>query len=45
MKGFAGDERKFFEKGIRTDRKPVPICEHLCKQMDVNKKNKHRIIT
>tara|TARA_B110000467_G_scaffold81901_1_gene73901 strand:- start:188 stop:415 length:228 start_codon:yes stop_codon:yes gene_type:complete len=23
--GFAGVERKFFEKGIRRDRKPVPI--------------------
>jgi len=25
IKCFAGVERKFFEKGIRRDRKPVPI--------------------
>ena len=25
MISFAGVERKFFEKGIRRDRKPVPI--------------------
>ncbi len=34
MKGFAGDEREFFEKGIRKDRKPVPI--HLQGWIDVN---------
>ena len=34
MKGFAGDEREFFEKGIRKDRKPVPI--HPQGWIDVN---------
>ena len=42
---FAGAERKFFEKGIRIDRKPVPVCEHLCTQTDVNLYSKHRIKT
>jgi len=32
--GFAGVERKFFEKGIRRDRKPVPI--HPKRWIDVN---------
>jgi len=31
---FAGVERKFFEKGIRRDRKPVPI--HPKRWIDVN---------
>ena len=34
IKGFAGDECKFFEKGIRKDRKPVPI--HPKGWIDVN---------
>ena len=34
MVSFAGVERKFFEKGIRRDRKPVPI--HPKRWIDVN---------
>ena len=34
--GFAGAERKFFEKGIRTDRKPVPVWVHISTQTDVD---------
>ena len=34
MYSFAGVERKFFEKGIRIDRKPVPI--HPKRWIDVN---------
>ena len=34
IKRFAGVERKFFEKGIRRDRKPVPI--HPKRWIDVN---------
>ncbi len=44
MNCFAGVERKFFEKGIRRDRKPVPI--HPKRWIDVNfLVIKHRIIT
>jgi len=34
INSFAGVERKFFEKGIRRDRKPVPI--HPKRWIDVN---------